>query len=301
LELIVGEKEVSKVYSTFLCGSKEVKQIEFASNLQEAEVRKYLETQANKTTKSKIQIPRDNNEVITHLENFQGLSKFIFGPTSQIVKSIEPWLKFCKGNKLSLQQQAFDDHAIFAKILTIIDKRVQAFLRSCRDANDSDEINYKYLDFAKHLAVFEEEEISPTPLQPAIAALIRAMKNTNQNKKSEWVSNSNQNQSKKDDWVLKSPPPKRMKGGAVSSQAKNEHLSQDFKARYARNFTKMWHVSGDLPEWEGVPICARFHCSGFCKDGTDCARAATHKKLPSSQMKELAAWFEATAGPIPKN
>ena len=214
-------------------------------------------------------------------------------------------MRFCKGNKLSLQQQAFDDPIIFAKILTIIDKRVQTFLRSCRDAEDTDKINYKGLDFSKHLLVFEEEEISATPLLPVIAALMRAMTNTNSNKKNDWSSNTNHN--KKDDWNVKSPPPKRMKnsgnsgGGLGASQAKNEHLKLDFKNHYASHFTKMWYKQDNLPLWDGKEICARYHCSGFCKEGTDCKRANTHKKLPEREQKALIDWLEETAGPIPKN
>lgn len=296
LELIATNNEISKAFSIFLCGDKEMKQLKWGNNLQEAEIRKQIETQSAEFSKTKIKLPDSYQDMLAHIENFQGLAKFIFGPKSEVVKCIYPWIEFCKRNKLSVQHQAYADPKIYVKILAIIDKRVQTFLVLCRDASDIEDISYRCLDCKNAIRVFEDKEISPAILPPMIEALFKAKGNGGEDQ---------------DDWQMKSPPQKRPKQfgnnqfqGSTQglSTAKNEHINVDFKSHYSNHFEKMMGTKqrATVPKCEGVSLCTRFHCSGFCKEGIHCPRASTHRKINKEKYQEMVAWLEETAGKMPK-
>jgi hypothetical protein len=283
-EILATDNEISKAFSIFMCGDKEMKQIKWGTNLQESDIRKQIETQSADSIKTKIKIPETYQDMLAHIENFQGLAKFIFGQKSEIVKCVYPWIDFCKQNKLSVQHQAHADAKIYAKILSIIDKRVQNFLRLCRDANDIEDINYKCLDCKNAIRVFEDEEISPAILPPMIEALFNV---------------KGKGRDDQDDWQMKSPPNKkpRQAGNNYSlgidlSTAKNENINEDFKNHYSNHFNKMMgsQQRASVPKCEGVSLCTRYHCSGFCKEGTSCPRAETHRKINKEKYQELVAW-----------
>lgn len=289
LELSADENDISKAYSIFLCGEKDSKHIDINPNASESEVRKQLEQQSLEATKTKIKIPKSCDELLTHLENFMGLSSFIFGSNSPLVHFIKPWIELCKDSKSSIKQQAHEDTQIYAKMLTIIDNKTQKFLTSCRDAGNVKEINYKALNSEVAIEVFRQKERAQAILSPVVKAIFLAETNS-------------ENQG--EEWVTKHSPNKRAKTSGFnnnssfnnSNTAQNESIDKTFKAKYQVNFTKMMAHRDDIPEWDGNELCARFHCSGFCKDGPKCPRAATHKKLPDKNQNDLYKWFEKHTG-----
>ena len=235
LELIADNNKVSKAYSIFLCGEKDTKQIEINPNLSEVEVRKQLDQHASESAKTKIKIPKTCDEVLTHMENFLGITRFIFGPTSPLVNFIKPWIELCKDCKSSIKQQAYEDKQIYAKMLTIIDNKTQKFLTSCRDADDVTDINYKALDSELAIEVFRQKERAQAILSPVVKAIFLAKANKT----------SSENNS--EEWGLKP---------AANKQIKVQHYKQQHGAKRINRQSVQGQLPSQIHENDGAP-CRR--------------------------------------------
>lgn len=285
LDIIAEENEVSKAYSIFLCGEKDTKRIELGKN--EAEVRKQLDAQSNEQAKTKIKVPSTAADFITHLENFLGLTKFIFGPTNEITPNIYPWLEFCKDNKESLQRQAHADAGVYAKMMTIIDNKVQEFLENCRDVDSVSDIDYNILDCTSEIKGFKQKQRSQTILPPLVEAILIARSSNERNNEGSPVNVSHTKRQKTNT--------------AAIDPTVNYTIDKQIKATYSENFHKLMPHLKEIPYWDGAQLCARYHCSGSCREGITCPRVGTHKQLPEKEVKKLKSWLDNLLGKSKKD
>jgi hypothetical protein len=285
LDIVAEENGISKAYSVFLCSEKEFSQVTVDLGQSEADARKQHESHAMEQAKTKVNIPTSCHDMIDYLVNFEGLTKMIFGDKTEILGLITGWIEFCKENKGSIQQQAFSDKEIFAKVLTTVDNRVQAFLECCRDAKTVDKIDYSVFDGSADKATIKSKLLLPVILNPLVRALTHAKMAPNKTG---------------DDGSIKSPPNKRQKKEELGqgTPIKNENVDRELKKHFNRHYSKIMAEQDSTPVWEGTPLCVRYHCSGFCRKGEKCEKGESHCKLPAEKIKELREWVEASSGTI---
>ena len=95
----------------------------------------------------KLTYPLTVSDLRHHINNFLGLARVVFYPTSAISSSLCTWVEHVDDNEILYEDKFQADKMFGLKICLTIDRGIQLFLQSCLNAKEIENVNFKYLDF----------------------------------------------------------------------------------------------------------------------------------------------------------
>ena len=261
--------------------------------IQEQGQKKSLE-EIKASLKQSVHLPKDFDSLGSQLVLFATASAIFFGKESICTVKLDQLVILVGRNKKALRDQIALDEWFAAKLLFALDKRVQRWLRSCKNATVSRAHVTDYvLDFENlleqvfngnfHMVLpmsFKKIEVEPKSDTSNLSKRTLAGGN---------ISNDPDTNPKKGKRKSENG-----NGNLVSNSAQDEEFKVRAGETWKDTFSKQFPL--DRPFWDEaskVKICARWHIKGDCFD--NCARKASHvtkDKMPKDKRALFLAFMK---------
>ena len=220
----------------------------------------------DKLAEFKLAHPLTVSDLRHHINNYLGLSRVIFYPTSAISQCLCDWVEHVDDNETLYEDKFQADKMFGLKICLTIDRGLQLFLKSCLNAKEIEEVKFTYLDFN-----FDKESIergrficnAPAPLMELFSPSTTV--DPDQNGKPPKLRKRNALSGQEGDDVSK-------RSGVVQNPNKKEEWLLKEPETYKKVFPQSIWRENPPPFFNGTDkrCCPRWYSKGYCFD--NCAR-----------------------------
>ena len=194
--------------------------------------------------KQKVYIPTSIYELEHHVNHDIHLLFIFFGATSFLITQLRSCQKHIQSNMTTYSGLQRLDYLFAAKVLFIIDLRVQNFFKSAQQG----QFNPETLDFSSMFQEIFRNRTFNTRLPDSIHSRKRRRNDVHHHGRG---SNNNQN-------AGRTPEEK-------GAWVRNTHINPEWKIKEVEHFGKVYHPHRfNIPKNKSVPICGKYQIQGWC-------------------------------------
>lgn len=222
-----------------------------------------------KLTKTQIRYPDTARQTTERLIALQLLAELFFGRDSIIERRLYRLRARCEENPDILEMAHYQDPTFFAKLLCMVDDRINSFFRSCIRAQCLDDTADYLLDLE---AIFFQVQSRAFfySLPPGVKQVT--------------PSTSDEEKDRKTDGP---PNPKKQKTEEQERRVPNKSQAKELRMERGEKWSMFQGKLKDVPRLEsGEKPCIRYHVKGYCFK--DCKMAKTHAPITEKDVENIA-------------